>query len=198
MKIAKVHLENHPLFGTMDFDFTGPDGKTLDTVVIAGVNGTGKTTLLDAIREMTDQFDEKFKGSFIELDLSTLYEKKLLNKPIRNLSKDRIAKYHKKIGKMEEIFKLMSMFEDMVKSESPKIIYMPTEINFTKLTTKTLSFSIPKYSISVVIDQNAIADVPSFIASTINSEVYKNPDLPAKKAIDKICREINSLFDILV
>jgi predicted ATP-binding protein involved in virulence len=42
-----------------------------------------------------------------------------------------------------------------------------------------------------------ISDVTSFIASTINSEVYKNPDLPAKNAIDKVCREINSLFDIL-
>ncbi|MDQ1355093.1 MAG: hypothetical protein QG657_5402, partial [Acidobacteriota bacterium] len=58
------------------------------------------------------------------------------------------------------------------------------------------SFHYPGLSVSI--DQVAIANVPSFIASTINSEVYKNPDLPAKNAIDKICREINSLFDILV
>lgn len=189
MKIAKVHLENHPLFGTMDFDFTGPDGKTLDTVVIAGVNGTGKTTLLDAI------FDRKYNGSFIELDLLTLYEKKLLNKPIKNLSKDKIAKYHPKIADHLDYYKFL--FKDIIESERPKIIYMPTEINFTKLAAKTLSYSVPKFGISVVIDQKVISDVPSFIASTINSEVYKNPDLPAKKAIDKVCKEINSLFDIL-
>jgi predicted ATP-binding protein involved in virulence len=195
MKIAKVHLENHPLFGTMDFNFTDPEGKTLDTVVIAGVNGTGKTTLLDAIREMTSSFDRKYKGSFIEFDLLTLYEKKLLNNPITNSSKDRIAKYHQKIARIGDSYNLV--FEDIIESERPKIIYMPTEINFTKLATKTLSFSLSAYEILVIIDENVISDVPSFSASTINSEVYKNPDLPAKNAIDKVCREINSLFDIL-
>ena len=46
MKIKKVHLENHPLFGTMDIDFIGIDSKALDTIIIAGANGSGKTTLL--------------------------------------------------------------------------------------------------------------------------------------------------------
>ena len=46
-------------------------------------------------------------------------------------------------------------------------------------------------------DRNTIDDVPSFIASFINGEVFKNPDLPAKKAIDKVCGEINNLFDII-
>ncbi|MCX6579233.1 MAG: ATP-binding protein [Candidatus Aminicenantes bacterium] len=197
MKIAKVHLKDHPLFGTMDFDFTGPDGKTLDTVVIAGVNGTGKTTLLDAIREMLHIFARKYEGNSIELDFSTLYEKKLLNKPMGKFTKDRSAEYHQQITDDIQIPGLASELDDIIESERPKIIYMPTEINFTKLAAKTLSYSVPKFGISVVIDQDVIADVPSFIASSINSEVYKNPDLPAKNAIDKICREINSLFDIL-
>jgi len=194
MKIAKVHLKDHPLFGTMDFDFTGPDGKTLDTVVIAGVNGTGKTTLLDAIREMTAYFNRKYKGCFIELDLLTLFEKKFLNKPGSMLS---IHNNHLKITDRVVINFLASDFSDIIESEKPKFIYMPTEINFAKLATKTLDFPLPAYDISMIIDENVISDVPSFIASTINSEVYKNPDLPAKKAIDKVCKEINSLFDIL-
>ncbi len=197
MKIAKVHLKDHPLFGTMDFDFTGPDGKTLDTVVIAGVNGTGKTTLLNVIREMPDQLEIKYKGCFIELDLIALYEKKLLSKPITNLSKDRIINYHQRITELQEYNFLISLLQDIIESERPKFIYMPTEINFSRLATKTLSHSFRYNGVSVIIDQDTILDVPSFIASTINNEVYKNPDLPAKKAIDKVCREINSLFDIL-
>lgn len=193
MKIAKVHLENHPLFGTMDFNFTGPDGKTLDTIVIAGANGTGKTTLLNAIKEIIDHFDRNSEGSFIELDLLTLIEKNFLPKPGSRLS---IQNYHPKITN-DMVIRLTSYINEIIDSERPKFIYMPTEINFTELVTKTLSFSFPGVGISIDIDQNVISDVTSFIASSINSEVYKNPDLPAKNAIDKICREINSLFDIL-
>ncbi len=51
-------------------DFTNKNGKTLDTIVLAGVNGCGKTTLLEIIRDI-------FAGNFrissaeinIELDL---------------------------------------------------------------------------------------------------------------------------------
>ena len=36
----------------MEFDFTDAEGNTLDTVVLAGVNGCGKTTVLELIREI--------------------------------------------------------------------------------------------------------------------------------------------------
>ncbi|MCU0287356.1 MAG: ATP-binding protein, partial [Acidobacteria bacterium] len=127
------------------------------------------------------------------LDLLTLFEKNFLPKPGSRLS---IQNYHPKITR-DMVISLNSYISEIIDSERPKFIYMPTEINFTELSTKTLSFSFPNVGLSIAIDQNVISDVTSFIASTINSEVYKNPDLPAKNAIDKVCREINSLFDIL-
>lgn len=40
MKIRKIHLKDHPLFGTADIDFTDKNGKTPHTVVLAGINGS--------------------------------------------------------------------------------------------------------------------------------------------------------------
>ena len=73
---------------------------------------------------------------------------------------------------------------------------MPTEINFNELQTQSLSFTWEYQAINTI-DRKLIENIPSFIASLINGEVFANPDLPAKQAIDKVCLEINTLFDIL-
>lgn len=187
MKIAKVHLKDHPLFGTMDFDFTAADGKTLETIVIAGINGTGKTTLLQAILKILTDENSDFMSSSIELDILNLPEYK-------NYSNMHFHIYHKDFNVATNVW--IEKFKEIKEKLRPKIFYMPTEINFEGLKIKNLSFAAA-YSFKNIINQDAIEGVPSFIASSVNSEVYKNPDLPAKKAIDKVCGEINSLFGIL-
>ena len=48
MKIAKVQIKDFRGIDSLDLDFTGPDGKPLDLVVLAGPNGCGKTSVLEA------------------------------------------------------------------------------------------------------------------------------------------------------
>lgn len=50
MKIKSVKWNNHPVLGNLHVDFTNPQtGKPSDTIVFAGENGTGKTSILEAI-----------------------------------------------------------------------------------------------------------------------------------------------------
>jgi predicted ATPase len=52
MKIKKVKWSNHPVLGDLEIDFTNTStGKPFDTIVFAGENGSGKTTILGAISE---------------------------------------------------------------------------------------------------------------------------------------------------
>jgi len=46
MKIRKLKIKNYQVFDDIELDFTDKNGKTLDTIVLAGVNGSGKTTVL--------------------------------------------------------------------------------------------------------------------------------------------------------
>jgi len=46
MKIRKICLKKYKMFSDVTMDFTDSNGKTLDTIVIAGINGSGKTSLL--------------------------------------------------------------------------------------------------------------------------------------------------------
>ena len=48
-KIRKITFHNHPILGNLFLNFCNPEGKSVDTVILAGENGTGKSTILNAI-----------------------------------------------------------------------------------------------------------------------------------------------------
>ncbi|MCP4219810.1 MAG: ATP-binding protein [bacterium] len=183
MRIKKIHLHQHPLFGTMDIDFTGPDGILNDTIVLAGINGSGKTTLLQTIMEIAANERNSFNGSYLHLDF-TRVPVKTYNFFYYNIAKDELDK------------NLSDDLDRLDEDIRPKIFYMPAEINFGRLKIKTISFS-GGYRFDNTIDRETVEDIPSYLATIVNNEVYANPDLPAKRAIDKMCAEINSLFAAL-
>lgn len=49
MKIERIKLKDYKVLQNFEIDFRNNDGKILDTIVIAGINGSGKTTVLDVI-----------------------------------------------------------------------------------------------------------------------------------------------------
>lgn len=50
MKIKKVKWENHPILGDLELDFLDTSNSApYDTILFAGENGTGKTTILETI-----------------------------------------------------------------------------------------------------------------------------------------------------
>jgi predicted ATPase len=50
MKIKRVKWKGHPILGNLELDFTNNStGKPFNTILIAGENGTGKTTILETI-----------------------------------------------------------------------------------------------------------------------------------------------------
>lgn len=48
-KIRKVKFLNHPILKNLELDFCDPDGYAVDTVILAGENGTGKSTILNCL-----------------------------------------------------------------------------------------------------------------------------------------------------
>ena len=51
-KIRKITFYKHPVLGNLSLDFCGRDGKAVDTVIFAGENGTGKSTVINVIQKM--------------------------------------------------------------------------------------------------------------------------------------------------
>lgn len=74
MKLKSVQFIDCPIFGSTKFDFTTPDGHAVDTVIIAGENGTGKTMLLETIQ------DHLIPVKDVEFEQKIIFEYELLQK----------------------------------------------------------------------------------------------------------------------
>jgi ABC-type lipoprotein export system ATPase subunit len=79
MKIRKLKIENYKIFDNIEFDFTDADGKTLDLIVLAGVNGCGKTTVLELIYNIYNLNLEPQPLLNIEIELLPLEADTVLN-----------------------------------------------------------------------------------------------------------------------
>ena len=51
-KIRRVKFQEHPILKNLELDFCDTDGKALDTIIFAGENGTGKSTIIEALYEV--------------------------------------------------------------------------------------------------------------------------------------------------
>ena len=52
-KIRKVKFVDHPVLGNLELDFCDKNGNAVDTVIIAGENGTGKSTIMNVLYQVS-------------------------------------------------------------------------------------------------------------------------------------------------
>lgn len=57
MKIQRIKYANHPIMGDLSLSFTDESEKPYATIVFAGENGTGKTTILRTIASICTKLE---------------------------------------------------------------------------------------------------------------------------------------------
>lgn len=80
MKFRKISFNDHPILGSVSFDFTDAVGKTVDTIIIAGENGCGKSYLLSFLNYYEPSFSAKVAGYALKVEVELTEDNlKILN-----------------------------------------------------------------------------------------------------------------------
>lgn len=206
MKIEKVHIKN--VKGIKDLELSlKKDNKILDLIVLAGVNGSGKTTILEAIK---DFFNNKYlnfnKPEKSNVNLDIFFED-FEKKQIEEAEKSSIDNYE---HKLQDFFSALQSYEYNRKNNGeyysyliakffenpPKIIYVPAENKFEEIQTYSTTLS-KEYKFINTINSNVIRDIPSYIATRRNYLATIEEDLTMKEITNKVVNEINGIFNIL-
>ena len=198
MKIKNLYIENKKRLKNLSISFEN-NSEILDTVVLTGINGTGKTTVLEAIYDYFEDFENYKKKMDIKLDLEEeiIREKSGLSQEMYlTYLTDfvyRQKKYRSLLKTGEHVGNLT--VESIIKNKIPRIIYLPAEINF-----RNVKFDfLPMYKLGFlnIINSTAISDIPHYIQMRIINAANKESEKKLGNVRDEVIAEINGIFDIL-
>lgn len=71
-KFRSIEFSNHPILGDLKIDFCNQSGQAVDTVIIAGENGNGKSTLLNELYQIASCHPVNCLKFDIERDLTPI------------------------------------------------------------------------------------------------------------------------------
>ena len=206
MRIEKVHIKNVKGIKDLELSFK-KDDKILDLIVLAGVNGSGKTTILEAIKDFFDNKNINF-GDIEKSNVNLkIFFEDFEKKQIEEAEKSSIDNYE---HKLQDFFSALQSYEYNRKNNGeyysyliakffenpPKIIYVPAENKFEEIQTYSTTLS-KEYEFINTINSNVIRDIPSYIATRRNYLATIEEDLTMKEVTNKVVNEINSIFNIL-
>ena len=202
MKIEKVHIKNVKGIKDLELSFK-KDNEILDIIVLAGVNGSGKTTILEAIKDFFDNrnidFNDIEKSNiYLEIFFEDFEREKII--PFINIdSQNNIYQVFHMLGSYNSYIKEnKGLYHQLAKffENPPKIIYVPAENKFEEIQTYSTTLS-KEYKFINIINSNVIRDLPSYIATRRNYLATIEEDLTMKEVTNKVVNEINGIFDIL-
>lgn len=188
MKIRKLSIKNYKVFDDVEFDFTDIDGRTLDTIVLAGVNGCGKTTVLELIKDIFSKENSTVPDGEItvELEFTTTEAdkyKRAFDTPALNLGTD---------GKqlMEVNSSNLYLFRQLVHAGANSLTYFPVDkssynVGYANKGINVLSLSLNRQ------------DMKSYALKGVRDLIFKNRNLPPQESIRNYIQEVaNTLKDV--
>lgn len=212
--IKKIKWNNHPSLGNLELDFTMKDGMPYKTIVLAGENGTGKTTVLETLAgflnlssfEPFEYIEYEVDGNTYKLEPSNTNTNLGFHKRT-NLQTREVREVH--TNRNNDSQKIQSDIEDL---RYYGVCYTKARSGFhtdTIIFSKTEQLDKDKYEIDTNDDFTSIKQLIVDISSQDNSEWAKQSDKlegdiqEKRKYFNENCRlsrfkkAFNSFFDEL-
>lgn len=193
MKVKKIHFQDHKVLKNLEIDFTEND-KVRDLTIIAGINGSGKTNILKYVYEYFNKRHYCNNNLVNSIEFYFEEEEKNIKEKLDwgFINYLQFFEHYKSTDPDDYNFKIVK--EDL--KVFPKIIYIPTEINFIDIETRTNMLK-REYNFLNIVDSSLISNIASYIATRITYVSNTQEDLTGKQVKEKVAKEINEIFEIL-
>jgi predicted ATP-binding protein involved in virulence len=199
MKIRKLHIKNYKVFDDIELDFTDANGKTLDKIVLAGVNGCGKTTILDIVRKLfdTENYRKEFSKAFIEVEfefseMEILVAKRqkfgdeIINFPFNN--KYLTLKYNS--NEALTVRHSLSNFFELNRNSTDyflnKLLYFPTK--------KVESL---KNTVELIYLDSLKESMKELAIKGVREEIFKNKNITLSESIERGIKKITKGLEVI-
>lgn len=183
MKFRKVTFKDHPVFGSICFDFTDASGKTVDTIILAGENGCGKSLLLSFLNSYNPNSTAKNLGFTLRVEME------LTNEDLAILQKDKL--FLNSFG-ADFTGNIVTFIHDTVfKDDNSRVEYK------TKSGGKALGYAF-QFATNFNLYKSVLSDVEiNFTSNSISHTTSKNIDNPvvhSERSSHNLATEIKQLL----
>ncbi|SEH07279.1 AAA family ATPase [Candidatus Venteria ishoeyi] len=169
MHIKSLHVNNYKILSDLKIEFSAPEDRKNVVNVIAGVNGCGKTSLLQGIFELDKKILLEFNDFYKKNEIDFQEDVKIC---------------------LEYGWRLISSLESKIQNETnifdaPRIIFMPSQLNFDYQTTHKIDTT---YKFTTLINGNILGDAEFYIKEYILAKEREShiadPEQRKQAAID--------------
>lgn len=205
MKIRKLHIKNYKVFNDLELDFTDANGRTLDKIVLAGVNGCGKTTVLEIIKKMYDgtlfNYSKEFENTSIEVELAiTDNEKKIINglystqdvifhlKSALSTTNSLNLIYHGNKSLNNNLSLFFTTINNIVPKCLNQLLYLPVNILSKKK-------PIAGASLQIIHLETLKNQMKQLAIKGVRDEIFKNKDITPRQSIEKGFAQISKSLE---
>jgi len=218
MKIKKINIKKFKIFDSVEFNFTDENDKALDKIVLAGINGTGKTTFLELI---VSAFVENIKNNnynnaeYFGLNLELLPdEQKSFENFLNNTNKNDLLQYGILNSNTLELSVAVAE-KNFIENEDNETVeefnvIQPNTLSYLKefilsndfgfkiayLHDFTTSIEIKNKNILKLLDFNKLEEnLEIYFQKVITKQLFKNRNLTAAKVIQLQIDKINNILE---
>ncbi len=201
-RIRKIKFENHPVLKKLELNFCDFNDKVMDTIIFAGENGTGKSTILNELYKVASHSVDTPMECEFEGDNGSIFRIKYYFEKINNkkyiLAKDSNGnEYFEGNDNFQNEYNFNGIFSDVDINFNANNLSSVTSLNLdiTKASYRS-SNDLPTRMNQLLIDVQALDD------SEIARQVKNNPNVPynslsVNERMTRFTNAFNKMFDDL-